>query len=140
MEPPSSSTPRKIQSSCSSPKKTTFVQFPSRLDPLIDGASHNPRQRLYSSPQPNSPAPLRTPVNKSFDTHAPLSTHISNLSPSLRSNTKQQRKAQPLFKAKLPRDLTESLSPKKKPRTNRHLYFHQQSLTNPVALIHPILP
>ena len=46
VEPRSSSTPRKNQSSCSSPKKTTFIQFPSRLDSLIDGASHNLRQRL----------------------------------------------------------------------------------------------
>ena len=119
-EPRSSSTPRKIQSSCSSPKKTTFVQFPSRPNSLMDDASHNIRQRFYSSPQSNSPATLRTHVNKSFDTH----THISTLSRCLRSNTKQQRKAQPLIKAKLPRNLAEFLSPKKKPRTNRPLYFH----------------
>ena len=48
VEPHSSSTPRNIQSSCSSPKKTTFLQSPSRLDSLIDGASQNLRQRLYS--------------------------------------------------------------------------------------------
>ena len=121
VEPHSSSTPQKIQSSCSSTKKTTFVQSPSRLDSLIDGAFHNLRQRLYSSPQSNSPATLRTSLNKSFDIHALSSTNISTQSRSLRSNTKQQRKAQPLFKAKLPRDLTEFSSPKKKPRTNKQL-------------------
>ena len=120
-EPRSSSSPRKLQSPTPSPKKTTFVQSPSRLDSLIDGASRNLRQRLYSSPQSNSPATLRASLNKSFDIHAPPSNHISTPSRSLRSNTKQQRKAQPLFKAKLPRDLTEFLSPKKKPRTNRQL-------------------
>ena len=108
MEPHSSSTPRKIQSSFSSPKKTTFVQFPSRLDSLFDGASHNLRQRLYISPQSNSPATLRTSLIKSFDNHAPPSTNTPTTSRSLRSATKQQRKAQPLFKAKLPRDLTVS--------------------------------
>ena len=121
VEPRSSSTPRKIQSSCSTPKKTTFVQSPSRLDSLIVGASHNLRQRLYSSPQSNSPATLRTSLNNSFDNHAPPSTNISTTFRSLRSNTKQQRKAQPLFKAKLPRDLKEFLYPKKKPRNNRQL-------------------
>ena len=119
-EPRPSSSPRKLQSPTPSPKKTTFVQSPSRLDSLIDGASRNLRQRLYSSPQSNSPATLRASLNKSFDIHAPPSTN-SSTSRSLRSNTKQQRKAQPLFKAKLPRDLTEFLSPKKKPRTNRQL-------------------
>ena len=121
VEPRSSSSPRKLQSTTPSPKKTTFVQSPSRLDSLIDGASRNLRQRLYSSPQSNSPATLRASLNKSFDIDAPPSNHISTPSRSLRSNTKQQRKAQPLFKAKLPRDLTEFLSPKKKPRTNRQL-------------------
>ena len=122
VKPRASSTPRDIQSSCSSTKKTTFVQSPSRLDFLIDGASHNLRQRLYSSPQSSSPATLRTSLNKSFDIHPPSSTNISTPSRSLRSNTKQQRKAQPLFKAKLPRDLTDFfLSPKKKPRHNRQL-------------------
>ena len=121
VEPRSSSTPRNIQSSCSSPKKTTFVQSRSRLDSLIDGASHNLCQRLYSSPQSNSPATLRTSLNNSFDIHPPSSTNISTPSRSLRSNTKQQRKAQPLFKAKLPRDLTDFLSPRKKPRNNRQL-------------------
>ena len=117
----SSSSPRKLQSSHPSPKQTTFVQFPSRLDTLIDGASHNIRQRLYSSPQSNSPATLRTSLNKSFDIHAPPSTNTSTTSRSFRSATKQQRKAQPLFKAKVPRDFTEFLSPKKKPRNNRQL-------------------
>ena len=121
VEPHSSSTPQRIQSSCSSPKLTTFVQSSSRLDSLIDGASHNLRQRLYSSPQSNSPATLPTSLNKSFDIHAPPSTNTSISSRSLRSNTEQQRKAQPLFTAKLPRDLTEFLPPKKKPRTNRQL-------------------
>ena len=120
VEPHFSSTPQKIQSSCSSPKRTTFVQSSSRLDSLIDGASHYLRQRLYSLPQSISPATLRTSLNMSFDNHAPPSTHISTPSGALRSNTKEQRKAQPLFKAKL-RDLTEILSPKKKPRTNRQL-------------------
>ena len=120
VEPRSSSSPREIQSPTPSPKKTTFVQSPSRLDSLIDGASRNLRQRLYSSPQSNSPATLRASLNKSFDNHTPPSTNTST-SRSLRSNTKQQRKAQPLFKAKLPRDLTEFLSPKKKRRTNRQL-------------------
>ena len=115
--PPISVEPR----SSSSPKKTTFFQSPSRLDSLIDGASHNLRQRLYSSPQSNSPATLRTTLNKSFDIHVPPSTHISTPSRSLRINTKQQRKAQPLFITKLPRELTEFLSPKKKPRNNRQL-------------------
>ena len=96
VEPHSNSTPRKVQSSCSSPKKTTFVQFPSRLDSLIDGAPHNLRQRLYSSPQSNSPATLHTSLSNSFDIHAPpSSTNISTTSRSLRSPTKQQRKAQP---------------------------------------------
>ena len=120
VEPRSSSSPRKLQSPTPSPKKTTFVQSPSRLDSLIEGASRNLRQRLYSSPQSNSPATLRASLNKSFDNHAPPSTNTST-SRTLRSKTKQQRKAQPLFKAKLPRDLTEFLSPKKKPRTNRQL-------------------
>ena len=119
VEPRSSSSPRKLQSCTLSPKKTTFVQSPSHLDSLIDEASHNLRQRLYSSPQSNSSATIRTSLNQSFDNHAPPSTHISTPSRSLRSNTKQQRKAQPLFKVKLPRDLTEFLSPKKKPRNNR---------------------
>ena len=121
VEPSSSSSPRKLQSSTPSPNKTTFVQSPSRLDSLIDCASHNLRQRLYSSPQSNSPATLRTSLNKSFDIHAPPFTNTSTTSRSLRSATRQQRKAQPLFKAKLPRDLTEFLSPKKKPRNNRLL-------------------
>ena len=120
VKPRYSSSPRTPQSSNPSLNETTFVQSPSRLDSLIDGASHNLRQRLYSSPQSNSPATLRASLNKSFDNHAPPSTNTST-SRSLRSNTKQQRKAQPLFKAKLPRDLTEFLSPKKKPRTNRQL-------------------
>ena len=121
VEPSSTSTPRKLQSSKPSPKKTTFVQSPSRFDCLIDGASQNLRQRLYSSPQSNSPATHRTSLNMSFDNHAPPSTNTSSTSRSLRSATKQQRKAQPLFQAKLPRDLTEFLSPKEKPRNNRQL-------------------
>ena len=121
VEPCSSSSPRKSQFSKPSPKNTTFVQSPSRLDSLIDSASQNLRQRLYSSPHSNSPATLCASLNKSFDVHAPSSTNISTPSRSLRSNTKQQHKAQPLFKAKLPRDLTEFLSPKKKPRNNRQL-------------------
>ena len=44
VEPSSRSTPRKLQSSKPPPKKTTFAQSPSRLDSLIDGASHNLRQ------------------------------------------------------------------------------------------------
>ena len=121
VKPRYSSSPRTRQSSNPSLHETTFVQSPSRLDYLIDGAFHNLRQRLYSSPQSNSPATLRTSLNKSFDIHAPPSTNTSTTSRSLRSNTKQQRKAQPLFKAKLPRDLTEFLSPMKKPCTNRQL-------------------
>ena len=121
VEPSSSSTPRKLQSSKPSPKKTTFVQSPSRLDSLIDGASHNIRQGLYSSPQSNSPATHRTSLNMSFENHAPPSTNSSTTSRSLRSATKQQRKAQPLFQAKLPRELAEILSPKKKPRNNKQL-------------------
>ena len=120
METNSSSTPQRLQAFKPSPQKTTFVQSPSRLDSLIDGASHHLRQRLYSSPQSNSPARLSASLDKSFDIHPP-STNISTTSRSLRSATKQQRKAQPLFKAKLPRDLTEFLSPKKKPRSNRQL-------------------
>ena len=116
-----SSSPRTRQSSNPSLNETTFVQSPTRLDSLIDGASHNLRQRLYSSPQSNSPATLCASLNKSFDIHAPPSINTSTTSRSLRSNTKQQRKAQPLFEAKLPRDLTEFLSPKEKPRTNRQL-------------------
>ena len=121
VEPCSSSSPRKPQFSKPSPKNTTFVQSSSRLDSLIDGASQNLRQRLNSSPQSNSPATLRTSLNKSFDNHPPSSTDIPTPSRSLRSNTKLQRKAQPLFKAMLPRDLTEFLSPKEKPPTNRQL-------------------
>ena len=120
-KPRCTSSPRTRQSSNHSLHETTFVQSPSRLDSFIDGASHNLRQRLYSSPQSNSPATLRTSLNKSFDIRAPPSTHSPTPSRSLRSNTKLQRKAQPLFKAMLPRDLTEFLSPKKKPRTNRQL-------------------
>ena len=123
VEPCSSSTPRKPESSKPSPKKATFVQSSSRLDSLIDGASHNLRQRLYSSSQSNSPPTIRTSLNNSFDNHAPPSTNTSTPSRSLRSNTKQQRKAQPLFKAKLPRDLTEFLSPKKKPRNKGSCNF-----------------
>ena len=121
VKPRYSSSRRTRQSSNTSLHLTTFVQSSSRLDSLVDGASRNLRQRLYSSPQSNSPATLRTSLNKSFDIHAPPSTNTSNPSPSLRSNTKQQRKPQPLFEAKLPRDLTEFLSPNKKPRTNRKL-------------------
>ena len=121
VEPSCSSTPRKFQFSCPSPKKTSFVQTSSRLDSLIDGASHNFRQRLYSSTQSNSPATLRTSLNKSFDIHAPPSTDTSTTSRSLRSAIKQQSKAQPLFKAKLPRDLTAFLSPKKKSSNKRQL-------------------
>ena len=120
VKPRYSSSPRTRQSSNTSLHETTIVQSSSRLDSLIDGASRNLCQRLYSSPQSNSPATLRASLNKSFDIHAPPSTNTST-SRSLRSNTKQQPKAQPLFKAKLPRDLTEFLSPKKKPRTNRQL-------------------
>ena len=118
VKPRYSSSPRTRQSSNPSLKETTFVHSPSRFDSLIDGASRNLLQRLYSSPQSNSPATLRASLNKSFDIHAPPSTNTSNPSRSLRSNTKQQRKAQPIFKAKLPRDLTEFLSPKQKPRNN----------------------
>ena len=121
VKPRYSSSPRTRQSSNTSLHETTFVQSSSRLDSVIDGASHNLRQRLYSSPQSNSPATLRASLNKSFDIHAPPSTNTSTPSRSLRSNTKQQRKAQPLFEAKLPRDLTEFLSPKKKLRSNRQL-------------------
>ena len=121
VKPRYSSSPRTRQSSNTSLHETTFVQSSSRLDYLIDGASRNLRQRHYSSPQSNSPATLRASLNKSFDIHAPPSTNTSTPSRSLRSNTKQQRKAQSLFKAKLPRDLTEFLSLKKKPRTNRQL-------------------
>ena len=121
VNPHYSSSPRTRQSSNPSLHETTFVQSPSRLDFLIDGVSHNLRQRLYSSPQSNSPATLRASLNKSFDIHAPPSTKISTPSRSLRNNTKQQRKAQPSFKNKLPRDLTEFLSAKKKPGTNRQM-------------------
>ena len=121
VEPRCSSSHRNPQFSYASPKKTTFVQSPSRFDSLIDGASHNLRQRFYSSRQSNSYAPLRASLNKSFDIHAPPSTNTSTTSRFLRSATKQQRKAQPIFKAKLPRDLTELLFPKKKRRNNRQL-------------------
>ena len=102
----------------------TFVQSPSRLHSLIDGASHNLRQRLYSSPQSNSTATIRTSFNISFNIHNIPSTNTSKTSRSLLSATKQQRKVQPLFKADLPRYLTEFLSAKKKPRSNRQLYNH----------------
>ena len=121
VKPRYNSSPRTCQSSNPSLNETAFVQSPSRLDYLIDGACHKFRQRLYNSPQSNSPATLRASLNKSFDIHAPPSTNTSTTSRFLRSNTKKQRKAQPLFRAKLPRDLTEFLSPKKKPRNNRHL-------------------
>ena len=124
VKPRYSSSPRTRQSSNPSLHETTFVQSPSRLDFLFDGASHNLRQRLYSSPQSNSLATHRTSLNKSFDNHAPPSTNTSTTALSLRSNTKQQREAQPIFKAKLPRDLTEFLSAKKKPRTIRQLKNH----------------
>ena len=117
VEPRCSSLPRNPEFSCASPKKTTFVQSPSRLYSLIAGASHNFRQRLYSSPQSNSPASFRASLSKSFDIHAPPSTNTSTTSRSLRSATKQQ----PIFKAKLPRDLTEFLSPKKESRNNRQM-------------------
>ena len=113
--------PRTLWSSNPSLHETTFVQSPSRLHSLIDGASHNVCQRLYSSPQSNNPATLRASLNMSFDNHAPPSTNTSTPSRSLRKNTRQERKAQPLFKTKLPRDLTEFLSPKEKPRNNRQL-------------------
>ena len=64
--------PHGRKSSSFFPQGATFVQPPSRLFSPIDGASHNLRQRLYSSPQSNSPATLRTSLNKSFDIHAPL--------------------------------------------------------------------
>ena len=80
-------------------KGATFFQSPLRLDSLIDGASRNLRQRLYISPQSNSPATLRTSLNKSFDIHAPPSTNTSTTSRSLRSATKQQRKAQPFIQS-----------------------------------------
>ena len=121
VKPRYSSSPRTRQSSNPPLNETTFVQYPSWFDSLLDGASRNLRQRLYSSLQLNSPATLRASLNLSFDNHAPPSTHISTPSRSLRSNTKQQRKTQPLFTAKLPRDLTEFLSHKKKPRNNRQL-------------------
>ena len=47
------------KSSSFSSQGATFVQPPSRLDSLIDSGSRNIRQRLYSSPQSNSPATLR---------------------------------------------------------------------------------
>ena len=121
VKPRYSSSPKIRQSSNPSLHETTFVQSPSRLNSLIDGASHNLRQRLYSSPQSNSPATLHASLNKSFNIHAPPSTNISTTSRSLRRNTKEQRKAQPLFTANLTRDLTEFLSPKKKARNNRQL-------------------
>ena len=115
------SSPRTRQSSNPTLYGITFVQSPSRLDSFIDRASHNLRQQFYSSPQSNSPAALRTSFNKSFDIHTPPSTEITATARSLRSSTKQQRNAQPFFQAKLPRDLTDFLSPKKKPRNNRQL-------------------
>ena len=121
VKPRYNSSPWTRQSSNPSLHETTFVQSPSRLDSLIDGASHNLRQRLYCSPQSNSPATLRASLNKTIGKHAPPSTNNSTPSRSLRSNTKQQRKAQPLFKAKLPRDLTDFLSPREKPRSKRQL-------------------
>ena len=121
VEPRCSSSPRNPQFSYASIKRTIFGQSPSRLDSLVDGASQNRRQRLYRSPQSNSPATHRTSLNKSFDIYAHPPTNTSTPSRSLRSNTKQQRKAQPLFKAKVPRDLTELLSPKKMSRNNRQL-------------------
>ena len=63
VKPRYSSSPRTRQSSNPSLYETPFVQFPSRLDSLIDGASHNLCQRIYGSPQSNSPATLRTPLN-----------------------------------------------------------------------------
>ena len=66
VKPRYSSSPRTRQSSNPFLYETTFVQSPSRLDSLKDGASHNLRQRLYSSPQSNSPATLRTSLNKSL--------------------------------------------------------------------------
>ena len=121
VKPRYSSFPRTRQSSNPSLHETTFLQSPSGLDFLIQGASHSLRQRLYSSPQSNSPATLRASLIKSFDIHAPPSSNSSTPSRSLRSNTKQQHKAQRIFKAKLPPDLTEFLSPKKKPSTKRQL-------------------
>ena len=108
-------------SSPSSSKGATLGQSSSRLDFLSDGACHNLRKRLYSSPQTNSPPTLPTSLNKSFDIHAPPFTNCSTTSRSLRSATKQDRKAKQIFKAKLPRDLTEFLSPKEKPRNNRQM-------------------
>ena len=63
VKPRYSSSPRTRQSSNPSPHVTTFVQSPSRLDSLIHGASQNLPERLYSSPQSNSPATLRTTLN-----------------------------------------------------------------------------
>ena len=121
VKPHYSSSPRTRQSSNPSLHETTFLQSTSRLDSFIDGASHNLRQRVYTSSQSNSPATLRTSLNNSFDIHSPPPTNTSTTSRSLRTATKLQRKAQPLVKAKLPRDLREFLSPKMKPRNNRQL-------------------
>ena len=66
----SKSSPRMCPSSSQSPQGPTFLQCPSRFDSLNDGASHNLRQRLYSSPQLNSPAIFRASLNKSIDIHA----------------------------------------------------------------------
>ena len=121
VKPRFSSSPRKLQSSSQSTQGTTFVQFPSRLEPLNGGVPHNLRQRLYSSPQSNSPWTLRTTLDKSFDVQASPATNISNTSRSLHSTTKQQRQRQPFFRAKLPQDLTEVSLPKKKQHNNRKL-------------------
>ena len=99
VKPRSSSSPRTPQSSNPTLHETTFVQSSSRLDSIMDGASHNLCQRFYSSPQSNSPATLRASLNTSFYINAPPSTNTSTPSRSLRSAIKQQRKAQPLFRS-----------------------------------------
>ena len=83
--------PDGLQSSSFSSQGATFAQPPSGLDSLIDGVAHNLRQRLYSSPQSNSPATFRTSLDKSFGIHALPSTNTSTTSRSLCSNTKRSQ-------------------------------------------------
>ena len=76
MKSRSVSSPRKLQSSSQSLQGSIFVQSPSWLESLIDGASHNLRQRFYSLPQSSSPGTLRTSLDKLFASQASLSTDI----------------------------------------------------------------
>ena len=99
---------------------------------IIDGASRNLQTPIRSPPVINSRHESVEPCGK--PTHGnlqqssrydrPRSSTISNpaeIAPSrtLRKTTLNQRKAAPLFKAKLPRDFTDFVSPRTKKKTTK---------------------